>query len=333
MLTENELDWRLIDKIVAGTATSEESTQWEILTREQAAYAALIPWLRRVHKDQQDPSSPYYAMDAWQDFKTKLPAHSQQPSRGIFQLWPKVGMAAAVALLIGFCWWLYPSLNQSPKNTVAALVTYSVPNGQRKLVTLPDSTRIWVNAGSSVKVPAQWGTDSVREVWLQGEGFFDVAKNPSRPFIVHTPETNVRVLGTSFNIEAYQHIPVAVTVATGKVRFYSNNGQSVTLLPNQRSVWVAGKETFETTQTDAAIYNGWRDGVIQFHDEPLANVIATLERRFNVPLKVVGVIGADQFCTARFDANESLDNILESLHHIYGLTITKKEGTILIQSK
>jgi transmembrane sensor len=333
MLTENELDWRLIDKIVAGTATPDEVTQWDILTQEQAAYAALIPWLRRVQKDQQKPSSPYYAMDAWQDFKTKLPARAKQPSRGIFYLWRKAAMAAAVALFIGLAWWLYPSINQSPAKTVAALITYTVPNGQRKLVTLPDGTQIWVNAGSSVKVPEKWEADSIREVWLEGEGFFDVVRNASRPFIVHTPETNVRVLGTSFNIQAYQHIPVAVTVATGKVRFSSKNGQSVTLSPNQRSVWVADKGAFETMETDAAIYNGWRDGVIQFRDEPLEKVIATLERRFNVPIKVVGVMGADRVCTARFDASESLDNILESFRHIYGLTITEKEGTVLIQSK
>lgn len=327
MSKENELDWDLIHKIMDGTATPGESAKWEALTRREEAYAALIPWLRRVQANQQDATSPFYAVDAWQHLKEKLPA---QPARGIFHLWRKVGAAAAVALIVGLSWWF----SQSHTKTAAALLAYSVPNGQRKLITLPDSTQIWMNAGSLVKVPAAWDKDTVREVWLEGEGFFEVRENPDRPFIVHTPETNIRVLGTSFNIEAYHQVPVAVTVATGKVQFSSNGGQSVILTQNQRSVWIAGKGAFETTEANAALYNIWREGILQFSDEPLLKVIATLERRFNVPIKVMGQIGAGQYCTARFDAGESLDNILESLRHIYGLTITQQQdGTIVIQSK
>lgn len=320
MSKEKELDWDLISKIQEGTATQEESLRWEALTRQQPAYAALIPWLRHVQEEQQDKNSPYYAMDAWENFKTKLPA--KQP---VFYLWPKAAaIAAAVALIFSLGWWLYPASEKTP----AALLTYTVPNGERKLITLPDSTQIWINAGSSVKVPAE--ADS-REIYLEGEGFFEVRKDPSHPFIVHTTEATVHVLGTSFNIEAYNQAPVAVTVATGKVQFSNKGGQSVTLTKNQRSVWIAGE--FQTTGTDASLYNGWRQGVLQFNDDPLLKVIATLERRFNVPMKVTGVIGKDQYCTAKFAAGESLDNILESLHHIYGLTITRKEGTIFIQPK
>jgi transmembrane sensor len=322
MSKENVPDWDLIGKIIAGTATKGELAKWE----KQAAHTTLIPWLRRVQEEQKDTSSPFYAMDAWQDFKTKLPAH---PAR-VFRLWQKAGVAAAVALLLSLCWWLSPSLNHSSTKMMASLVTYTVPNGQKKHITLPDSTQIWMNAGTVVKMPADWGKDSIREVWLEGEGFFEVRRNPSRSFIVHTPEATVRVLGTSFNIEAYHHIPVAVTVVTGKVRFSAKDGQSVTLIQNQRAV-LTGE--FQTTQTEAILYSEWREGILQFRDEPLLKVIGTLERRFNVPIKVTGTIGKDQYCTARFAADESLDNILESLRNIYGLTITKKEGTVLIQSK
>lgn len=308
MSKEKELDWDLIHKILEGTATQEE----------EASYAALIPWLRRVQEDQQDKNSPYYAMDAWRTFKKKLPSKP-----GVFRLWYKAaGIAAAIALIISLGWWLYPA-SEKPDTT---LLTYTVPNGQRKLITLPDSTRIWINAGSLVKIPAE-----TREIYLEGEGYFEVRENASHPFIVHTPEATIRVLGTSFNIEAYSQALVAVTVATGKVQFSRKGGQSVTLTQNQRAVWIAG--AFQTSQADASFYNGWRQGILQFNDEPLLKVIATLERKFNIPIKVSGETGKNLYCTAKFAAGESLDNILESLHHIYGLTITKKEGTIQIQSK
>lgn len=338
MSKENELDWDLIHKIREGTATPDECATWEALLQQQAAYAALIPWLRRVQVEQQDTSSPFYAMDAWQHLKMRLPAQPvsiQQtpPITRVFRLWQKAGMAAAAVLIIGLCGWLFLTSQHSPTKTIATLVTYTVPHGQRKLITLPDGSQIWMNAGSLVKIPAAWNKDSIREVWLEGEGFFEVQKNPSRPFIVHTPEATVRVLGTSFNVEAYHQSPVAVTVATGKVQFSSKHGESVTLTQNQRSVWMAGQGVFQTTLTEAFLYSGWREGILQFNDEPLLHVIATLERKFNVSMQVVGDIGANQYCTARFAAGESLDNILESMRHIYGLTITQKEGAILIQSK
>lgn len=327
MSQDNELDWSLINKILEGTATPKESAKWEEFTRQQAAYASLIPWLRRVRAEQQDPSSPYYAMNAWQHFKKKLPA--KQRILHLHGTWQKAAMAAAITLIISLGWWLYPS-STKPSN---AQVIYTVPNGQRKLVTLPDSTQIWINAGSLVKIPAKWDEDSIREIYLEGEGFFNVRQDPSRPFVVHTGETTIRVLGTSFNIEAYHQVPVTVTISTGKVQFSSKSGASVTLTKNQRSVWMAGEGIFQTSEVDPSLYNGWREGVLQFRDEPLLEVIATLERRFNIPIKVMGDIGKDQYCTARFGARESLDNILESMRHIYGLRITHKEGTILIQPK
>jgi ferric-dicitrate binding protein FerR (iron transport regulator) len=338
MLKEQGLDWDLINKIMAGTATPEESARWEELARQQEDYAALIPWLRNVQQQQKDITSPYYAADAWQHFKATLPASAKTVQMvpdelGVFRLWKKAAMAAAVAIIIGLCWWLYPASDHSYTKTVSELITYSVPNGEKKLITLPDSTHIWINAGSLVKVPAQWGNDTLREVWLDGEGFFEVKTNSSRPFVVHTGETSIRVLGTSFNIEAYSQAPIAVTVASGKVQFTGNKGQAVILTQNQRSVWLADNGQFQTTQTDATLYNSWKEGVLQFSDEPLQQVIGRLERRFNVRMEIEGAIGSDQYCTARFASGESLDNILESFRHIYGLQITRREDTIIIQSK
>jgi transmembrane sensor len=335
MSTKTELDWDLIQKMLDETANPQESARWKELTSENPSYAALLPWLKNVRAGQQDLHSPYYAMDAWQDFKKRLPAQQiplQKEKTGkVFNLLRYWSAAAAIALLIGLCWWLYPSSNK--REALALRTMYAVPNGERKLITLPDSSKIWMNAGSSIQVPAEWGRDSIREVWLDGEGFFEVTKNPARPFIVHAASTDIRVLGTSFNIEAYQPSPVAVTVATGKVRFSANNGGAVTLTPDQRAVFTAADTSFHTTLTDASLYNGWRQGVLQFNDEPLEKVIATLERTFAVRLKMVGEFSTGQYCTARFNRDESLDNILQSLQHIYGLKITHQDGHILIQSK
>jgi ferric-dicitrate binding protein FerR (iron transport regulator) len=322
---------------MAGTATPEQVKKWEALTRDQPAYAALIPWLQQVQARQQEERSPFYAADAWQQFKTTLPVPGKivqlaTPQQRKFPAWQRAAIAAAILLITTISWWLYPALHHGTA-TAAPLITYTVPNGKKQLLTLPDSTQIWINAGSSVQVPAAWGQDTLREVWLNGESFFEVRGNAALPFVVHTATTTIRVLGTSFNIEAYRQASVAVTVNTGKVQFAGSNGQTVILSQNQRSVWHTANGQFETVPADASRYNGWREGILQFSDVPLEQVMATLERRFNVQIKRVGTIKSNQYCTAQFTAGESLDHILESLSHIYGLEITRQANSIIIQSR
>lgn len=334
MSKKQTLDWDLINKILAGTATKQELRRWEALTRQQQEFAGLIPWLREMQAGQQDINSPFYAVDAWEKFKTILPVPEKAapliPHRtNLFLLWRKAAIAAAAAIIIGLCCWVYM---RSGEKKPAELVTYSVPKGKNQLLTLPDSTLVWVNAGSSIKAPVQWENDSLREVWLEGEGFFEVQKDPARPFVVHAGEATIRVLGTSFNIEAYGQGQIAVTVNTGKIQFAAGHNQAVTLGKDQRSVWLTGSNELQTTETDASLYNVWREGVLQFNDETLQNVIGTLERHFNVPIEIAGPIKNNEYCTAKFAAGESLDNILKSLHHIYGVRIIRKEGAIVIQS-
>ena len=91
--------------------------------------------------------------------------------------------------------------------------------GVKSTIELADGSKIWLNADSKVQYPALFN-GSTREVYLNGEAFFDIAKNPSKPFIIHLSNGTVRVLGTSFNIKAYDNEPVVETsVATGKVAF------------------------------------------------------------------------------------------------------------------
>ncbi|WP_162946416.1 FecR family protein [Chitinophaga barathri] len=336
MSEKQSLEWDLVHKIMAGSATAEELQQWEMLTARQAEYADLLHLLKNVEAKQRDITSPFYATDAWEQFRTRLPRTATVAElprhRKIFPLRKIAAVAAAIAILAGAALFLLRREQIPEHHNAARFVTYTVPGGEQKLVTLPDGSRIWINAGSVLKIPAQWNDDAPREIWLEGESFFDVQPDAARPFTVHTNQTTIEVLGTSFNVDAYDQAPVAVTVATGKVRFSAANGRSVTLVQNQLAEMTRSGE-LRSGPADASVYSIWREGVLRFHDEPLPEVFRTLERRFNVKVKTKGNAGTGLYCTATFARGESLENILESFRHIYGLKITRNSEEIIIQSK
>lgn len=335
MVQKRPIQWDLIQKILDNTASAEETKQWEELLAQEEEYAALISWLRNVQTEQRDTESPFYAVDAWQQFKSALrsaPVLQMPKKQKVFTLRRLAGIAAAIVILAGAATFLFTQQQVSHQSDTLQFIAYTASAGQQKNVTLPDGSRIWINAGSVVKIPAQWNEHTPREIWLEGESFFDVKPDSTRPFTVHTKQTNIRVLGTSFNINAYENYRVSVTVTSGKVLFSAANDRSVTLTKDQRAEWTADSGGFSTVDVDASVYSSWREGILRFRDEPLLQVFRTLERRFNVTIRTEGTID-ELYFTARFTAGESLNHILESFHNIYGFRITRANDVITIHSK
>ncbi len=130
-------------------------------------------------------------------------------------LWPAWLKAAAVVLMvIGVSWFIidYRYLRHEPM-----LITQVTERGQKTTLVLPDGTKVRLNAKSTLTYPEEFEGNR-REVTLSGEGFFEVAKNPDKPFVVHTPDFATQVLGTAFNVSAYREIKRAVTVREGEVQ-------------------------------------------------------------------------------------------------------------------
>ncbi|RYF98834.1 MAG: FecR family protein, partial [Chitinophagaceae bacterium] len=136
-----------------------------------------------------------------------------------------------------------------------------------------------------VQYPASF-SGNTREVYLNGEAFFDIAKNPSKPFIIHLSNGTVRVLGTSFNIKAYDNEPVVETsVATGKVAFIPKlkNRQrpdTVFLTPNNKVVYRINEEKITTQTTISAEDKGWTEGKMVFRSTLFRDIAKELERNF-----------------------------------------------------
>ena len=170
----------------------------------------------------------------------------------------------------------YTSLNEVEEITFNELV---VPVGGEFYVILDDGTKVWVNSMSSLKYPTKF-QGQVREVYLDGEAYFDVVKNKGE-FIVHTLSGNVEVLGTSFWVSAYRDEEMSMTLVSGKVRYVGKD--TVLLNPGERLAVLKGGNT-EKKQVNVMEYVGWKDGRYVFYNRSLGEIMRDLCRWYDVTI-------------------------------------------------
>ncbi|MFQ9995767.1 MAG: FecR family protein, partial [Hoylesella buccalis] len=217
----------------------------------------------------------------------------------------------------------------------AMLTECHVENGQTKVLRLSDGTQVRLNAGSSLFYPQRFNRFfSRRDVYLDGEAHFDVAKNSSQPFIVHVGNLKVKVLGTHFNVKAYPAEElVTTTLEQGKVKVYEDK-IAMTLLPDEQAVYnrISGKMTKRSV--DSGKYNQWMNGKLLFDQTPLKVIIADLQRRYNVSIKATPAVDLSQQFTMAFRADEGIDDVMKVLTKISGnLDYIHQQHTITLNVK
>lgn len=159
--------------------------------------------------------------------------------------------------------------------------TVKVPRGAEYNVTLADGTLVYLNSMSQLKFPVKF-SGNLREVKLTGEAYFDVKENREKPFILKTLNATLEVLGTSFNVKAYENESIeAVTLEKGKVRVSSNLAGKVILSPGYQSVIDCESNNISVKKVDPKLYTGWRNGKFYFHDNRLEDIMTTLMRWYD----------------------------------------------------
>ncbi|WP_374172987.1 FecR family protein [Flavobacterium tructae] len=165
---------------------------------------------------------------------------------------------------------------------------YATRAGEHAKIVLSDGTQIWLNAGSHVKYPVTFKGDT-REIYLTGEAFFDVAKDKKHPFIIHTDKMDTKVLGTSFNVQAYpDQTTQEVSVLTGRVNVKSTvTEENVYVTPGQKVVFKSHSNKLQAFKDiPMNSISLWRKHIIVFEDAPLPEVIATINRNYNVTVQI-----------------------------------------------
>lgn len=160
--------------------------------------------------------------------------------------------------------------------------TISVPNGKRFELILSDGTSVQLNSGTSLKFPIQFIRGESRQVFLDGEAYFDVTKDPKHPFLVRSGDMNIKVLGTKFNVTSYKKDNKTYTVLVeGKVAASDDlNKEEIILKPGER-VYFQGKQ-LKTEPVNVRKYIAWVSGELMFTDDSFAVIANKLERKYNV---------------------------------------------------
>jgi transmembrane sensor len=159
--------------------------------------------------------------------------------------------------------------------------TLSTANGETYQVDLPDGSKVWLNAASSLKYPASFAAASVRRVELRGEAYFEVAKDKTHPFRVVTDKQEVTVLGTHFNINAYaDEVGVKTTLLEGSVQVAAYNGNTVKIKPGEQAILKSND--IKVAEADIEMVMAWKNGDFIFKGEDLETAMLRVARWYNV---------------------------------------------------
>ena len=185
------------------------------------------------------------------------------------------------------------------------------PVATRVNFQLPDGTQGWLNSGSSIKYPVSFKN---RRVEISGEAWFDVVHQKSKEFRVITPYFDVKVLGTKFNVVAYDNEKTAqVILEGGKVAIYDKNDhKKAELIPDQQLVYDKLTKGLVRTSIDSKVYTSWKDGVLIFRNESMEEIARRLERNYNVEIILHGDVLKTMIFRATF-RDENLDEICRML--------------------
>ena len=199
-------------------------------------------------------------------------------------------------------------------------------------VSLPDGTLVRLNANSSLTYQQNFGQNN-RKVKLSGEGYFEVKKNTEKKFIVNTGYIDVTVLGTKFNLYAYEDKDIIemalveghVNVSTSKPPY-----QTICVKPNEKVTYNKYDNKLNIEKTTTKIETAWLNKELVFREEKLENVFQCLSRKFRVKFSIDSSISVDDVYTGAFD-DEKIEDILEVLKIHYGFNYTVKDGKINIR--
>lgn len=203
-----------------------------------------------------------------------------------------------------------PNSNQQEFNTV------STPIGGNYQIELPDGSKIWLNASSSIRFPASFEGLKERKVELNGEAYFEVAKDKNKPFKVSGKQQEVLVLGTHFNVNAYSNEESAkTTLLEGAVMMRNDKGQAAQLKPGQQASFKGSQWSIQNVNTTEVI--AWQKGNFVFNEESLSSILRQLERWYGVQvdysqvpdLKFSGVISKSAYLSKVLKMLELTGNI------------------------
>lgn len=210
------------------------------------------------------------------------------------------------------------------------LLTLSTPKGGQYRVTLPDGTKVWLNASSSLRYPIAF-TSAVRSVELEGEGYFEVAKG-HQPFRVAIASQTVEVLGTHFNISGYEEDgDIKTTLLEGKVRVTATSSSPIpatVLVPGQQSILTGNNMQVVHVDTEAAV--AWKNGFFIFDDEPLEQIMRKISRWYDIDIHYQPGVDRQRLFGGSISRYDRVSSVLDKLELTGGVHFEINERGITV---
>lgn len=307
----------LLRKYLEGELTETERTELSGLLKLEGGQKVLAEMIDENAQDlllKDLTLEPHTSGRMWQNLEDRMGA----PDRTVATRWGRVGWAASIVLLccIGGMLWLNRDRGEA--------LAYTTDASQKRTVILPDGSLVTLNSNSSVSYREKRNS---REVELSGEAYFDVKHDTRRPFFVAAGEVRVKVLGTSFNVKAYEsdnHI--STTLLKGKVLLEAHAGEKtrIELEPDQHVSFARNERIFVPGDIRDYYTAGWRNGDLVFENEPFKNILPELEKWYGVPFEIDEGLLDCRFSMAIGD--EGLEQLLLFFELSAGVPMTRLPG-------
>lgn len=207
--------------------------------------------------------------------------------------------------------------------------TITTPRGGQYEVILPDGSKVWLNAASSIRFPTVF-TGKNRRVFIKGEAYFEVTKNEKKPFIVSANDVQVKVFGTAFNIMAYRNEPaIKTTLVEGSVKVAVDSGkQSAILRPGQNASILYGTKKIDIVKADIEEITAWKNGLFQFSDTDIAMIMRQVARWYDVEVVYKNGVPPGHI-TGKIPRNTSLSNIMKIME-LSGVNFKIEDRRVII---
>ncbi len=295
---------QLLEKYFKGECTPAEVEQVEAYLLQEAT-----------------PEMDAYLLETWEQANEEAgsavaPAPIKKGIVKRYRMWYSI--AAMLLLLISVSAWLWQKQGARPSKALAAQWDTIYNAGHTiRVVSMPDGSKVWLNAYATLAYPVDYNV-SARELWLNGEAYFDVAKMEGKPFRVHCGELVTTALGTAFNIATSNRADssVAVSLLEGKVSV-STADFSCLLRPGQLLLYKKGTLSPPVINFKTAEVLDWKNGKLMFENANLDDVFAKLQARYGCTIHLQGKNLAKKKVSGVFHANETITQVLNELGYVH----------------
>jgi len=367
METPEERIWILLSRKLSNSITDAEDAELKQLLRHHPDVQYTFEILGKIwhpHGDISSAGESSNDLDSDKDIIHAVDAGDEKV-RKIFPLTRKPALyysAASLLLLMGALICLLHILPGKSKTNSNDFYTISTKAGEKKKITLPDSTEVWLNADSRLEYPAGFKSDSIRTVTFTGEAYFKVRHDEKHPFIIHTKKMEIRDIGTEFNVKSYPDEALEeATLVSGIIEVsLHTNERRILLKPNEKIVVYQNKH-FEkysftdSTKKDAPVQdiqiNGyqiatikknpliqtfsetaWMQNDLVFKNEPFEELAKTMERKYAVKI-IIADNHIKQYQLTGIFRDETIDQALKELQVIVPFNYDIKDSLITIFNK